>query len=725
MPKSRDITLVPPLAGLDRKTAYQSIPPFTTPDCMNVRNQDTDGRRQRIGSRPGIGKAFTQELGSGNPIRLLSKVSYVSSGSGNWTDSFYTRDALIWAVSPVLATDGLPRLDSTGIGTLYALTDEELAMNRAAFTIDDDEPYWVETEISGVPPSASVTHIYRLFARMSGTPNVNTSGLNVELEINYVSAGNYTADGTLKVNGATSYTFTQTAFTFAEYNTSRWFSVKIDGNDVTVTFATKTLANAQTISAHTGQTRVGLGIECDGTVASNGAESPKVNTFRIRSEQASLGRRTQVVASANGQVYYDADGVMTAVGDADAVAADMPLMAAEQRQKLYIANYSTTDATEVPVVYDPVAGTVSDMAATDGTLPTRCKLICRYRDRLVFAGDIVYPHLWYMSRLGDPLDWDYGQLSAGDTGSAVSASNADAGSIGEEITALVPFSDDYLIFGCSDSIWSLRGDPAYGGQIDALSRNVGIVSGFAHCQTPGGELVFLSKDGIYMLPPGTMQHPIPISRERLPNDLLNVDPANTQVTMAFDVEYRGIHIGLTSIFGGQSTHYWLDWENKGFWPSQWPYVQEPYVLFFVSTPTLRGVLMGGRDGYIRRHDNLYEDDDGTEPDAYCVYGPLRPGGSGFTEGIVKGLTCTLNPSQNGVAWTVQTAETAQGVVVSPTNQITGTFDAPAGHGQSYQQVARVRGGAVAVKIESGDDGLPWSVEEMGLTMMPTGKQRRI
>jgi len=722
MPKQRPIALLPPLAGLDKKTSFQSQPPYTTPSCLNVRPQDTDGRRERIGTRPGIGKAFQEQLGSGNPIRLLDKVSFVASGVSSHTDTFpgTALDTTVWSESTPFSTTGIPL---TNGNEAYCWGGEQRAVDRVAYTIDAANAYYILMTIGDqMPGTTTFTKTFRIFARMAtSSPNVSTSGLEARLELTYTSMGDKVYSGGLYVNGTLLSSFASGSYTVAGYRT---FEVMIDGDNITATLDSYALCTSVAISAHAGQTRVGFGIE-ESAGGITEAAAARVKDFTIWTYRAASDRKTYVVASANGQVYYDADGIMTAVGAADAVAADMPLMAAERGQKLYIANYSTTDAALVPKVYDPIAGTVSTWTATAGSLPTRCKLICRYRDRMVLAGDIVNPHMWYMSALSAPTDFDYSQLSAKNTGSAIYGTNADAKTVGEEITALIPFSDDYLIMGCSDSIWSLRGDPGYGGQFDALSRTVGMVGGFAHCQTPSGELVFLSKDGIYMLPPGSVQHPIPVSRGRLPNEMLNIDPINIQVTMAFDVEYSGIHIVLTALNAGQSTHYFMDWENKGFWPVQWPYTMEPYALKFVATPTLRGVLMGCRDGYIRRHDNLYIDDDGTEPDAYITYGPIRPGGSAFQEGIVKDLRCTLNPNQNAVKWTLQIGETPQGVVSLPVAQMTGSFDAVSTHGLSFNQVMRVRGGGVAVKIESGDNGLPWSVEELGLTIMPTGRLRRI
>ena len=58
-----------PLGGLDKRFSYRDQPPFTTPDCLNVRPNGTIEGRARGGSRSGLVKAYPQQLGGGEPIR--------------------------------------------------------------------------------------------------------------------------------------------------------------------------------------------------------------------------------------------------------------------------------------------------------------------------------------------------------------------------------------------------------------------------------------------------------------------------------------------------------------------------------------------------------------------------------------------------------------------------------------------------------------------------------
>src|SRR4051812_5943858 len=82
-------TLLFPAGGIHRRTAYQSMPPYTTPDALNVRPFDVIKQRLRGGSRPGLIKSHYTQLGSGNPIRMLSAVTYVAANElVEWSDNF-------------------------------------------------------------------------------------------------------------------------------------------------------------------------------------------------------------------------------------------------------------------------------------------------------------------------------------------------------------------------------------------------------------------------------------------------------------------------------------------------------------------------------------------------------------------------------------------------------------------------------------------------------------
>jgi len=144
-------------------------------------------------------------------------------------------------------------------------------------------------------------------------------------------------------------------------------------------------------------------------------------------------------------------------------------------------------------------GGAEDAAYTFGSLPAKAYLGCLYRGRVVLSGNPNYPHQWYMSRQADI--WDYAYL-ANDAQSPVVGNNTDAGEVGDIITALISYKDDYLIFGCASSIWVLRGDPAAGGSLDEVDLTVGVFGANSWCFDGDGNLYFWGTNGIYVMPAG-------------------------------------------------------------------------------------------------------------------------------------------------------------------------------------------------------------------------------
>jgi len=122
-----------------------------------------------------------------------------------------------------------------------------------------------------------------------------------------------------------------------------------------------------------------------------------------------------------------------------------------------------------------------------GTMPAKAYIGCLYRGRVVLSGNPEAPYQWYMSRQGNI--WDFAYV-ANDAQSPVAGGNSDAGELGDIVKALIPYRDDYLIFGCATSMWIMRGDPAAGGSLDELDLTVGIFGANSWCFDNDGNLYF-------------------------------------------------------------------------------------------------------------------------------------------------------------------------------------------------------------------------------------------
>jgi hypothetical protein len=326
-----------------------------------------------------------------------------------------------------------------------------------------------------------------------------------------------------------------------------------------------------------------------------------------------------------------------------------------------------------------------------------------------------------MSRQGDFLDWDYEPTDPTDPQRAVSGQETDAGIIGDILTAGIPFSDDLVIFGCKSSLWRLRGDPAYGGQNDNVSYEIGIVSKNAYCRGPNGELYFLSYDGIYGMA-SAASLPQSMSRERLPLELVKVDPNLFEISMSYDSEFRGIHIYLTPVNLQNRLHWFFDFETKSFWPVQLPDVQQPTALLsFKGNDAKKScTLLGCKDGYLRYYNSNFANDDGTAITSYVMFGPMRLSGNDYNDGKLIDLTGYVASESGEIDWAVHVGDSHEDCVDSTAFK-TGTWSRA---GLNPKQHPHARGGSFALKISNGEN-TPWAIENINCVAEILGTQRVI
>lgn len=271
-------------------------------------------------------------------------------------------------------------------------------------------------------------------------------------------------------------------------------------------------------------------------------------------------------------------------------------------------DFDMTAAAEVapPHWYD---WTVFGNSTTFGVMPDSAYLVCRYRARLVLAGNPDYPHQWYMSRIGFPFDFLYGLA---DPMTAVAGTNANAGEVGDIIRALIPFGDDFLIFACANSIHLLDGDPSGGGSIDELDSKTGIFGPWAWCIDGLGDLWFYGTGGLYKMVGGRSK-PVNISQSHLPQlvDTWAALPGTHRVVLTYDPYRNGIIISRTTIDGGANLNYWYDLRTEGFYPETYPTACGIFSSHYYDSDAVatKGLVLGCNDGYIRNFYNADKNDD--------------------------------------------------------------------------------------------------------------------
>lgn len=392
------------------------------------------------------------------------------------------------------------------------------------------------------------------------------------------------------------------------------------------------------------------------------------------------------------------------------------LFAAQYGQAIYFADYDSGNSSYNFLDLSGTSVTYFTKSGADDP-PADCTLIASWHDRIVLAGDPANPHVWYMSASGDPKNWDFGDDTAT---SAVAGSQFEGGLIGEPITALIPHNRKCLLFGTSDGLWVMRGDPIYEkGHIEVLSHEVGPITGSSWCKTAEGETVMLTRDGLYVMAAGCGTTPVSISRERLPDDLVNVDASTNTVLLEYDTMLRAVHIWITPS-SGNGTHYLFDWETKSFWPISLADANFQPTAVDALTPVgsaaLSPVILGGKDGDVRHFDRDATDDDGTSFSSHLVAGPMSISG-GLDEAGIISEAYFLGESLNGEhLYKVQTGDTAESAT---TPSRTYTLASP-----NYRGYPRLIGQSATVRIESSGSNSSWLTEGGMLRVSPAGRMRR-
>lgn len=779
---SRGAELRWPEGGLDRSTAYRAQGPYTTPDCQNVRAFDPIQGRLRGGSRGGLGKAFASALGAPSVVNMLAPLTVVGRDGYTKFEDLFDGETLAshWtAASWLSAAPGITPDDFADVSTTYSSVGAVL--DALSPTLDSTSQYsfgvWV------APYHGEHWGTYSLYGRMNDTtPIVTTDGILATLTLDD-STGTFSGTlKAYKATVATSYTFTVTASPLG-YAPAGWFEVLVNGNNVSVYFMGNTLINAQSTSSSLGASaghRIGFGMEATDAGGVQLVDAFRcLYTTSVKKEAP----RTYCVAASNGTLYKEGLRDMASVSTSLTIQTDRHIEAVPALQKLYIADYgkplvvtscavsgdqvtitgvtaaaypavdcvavlsavtgattagtytiTTSDTGHIhltsspgdgtatvrieraPKVYDPSAATLSLLTATalKGAVPTGGAHIAYYRGRICIALD----HVCYQSRVDDPNDWLYSDTDA-EGAVASTAGDGTRGKIGDVFTALIPFREDYLIYGMRNSIYVQRGDLRVGGEIARLTADFGILK-HAWCFLPSGGVAFLAQDGLYVMDPTAADEPVNISEDRLPGELQNVNTDQYTVQMGYDFVEDGIHIFLSPNTARDRLHWFVDWKKKAFWPDNLVGNHEPFSLCSYTGDSLRqgALLLGCRDGYIRHFDDTFETDDGTEIASWVKLGAIRPG-QGISDGRIDELIATLAENSGAVDWAVYAGEHDEKAVIEGTSSASGTWEA----GYNHVERPRVRAGAVVVKLENSTTRR-WGMERLVAKLTTLGRQRK-
>ncbi len=431
-----------------------------------------------------------------------------------------------------------------------------------------------------------------------------------------------------------------------------------------------------------------------------------------------LARETRIVTMSGGSMYRSSTDLATyAVVSSGSNAFDpsnpQP-MADTNFQKLFVtdgvyANYQYLDFAD-----NTLKDWTSDLSA--GSLPQGT-----YRGRTVLSGLKEEPQNWFMSRAGDPFDFDYSPATP-DALQPVAGNNSDAGELGDIITALAPYQDDVLIMGGANSVWVMRGDPAAGGRIDNITRGVGIVGPEAWCFDNAGTFYFFAINGLYRMSAGGASVEL-VSKGRLDKTFSDVDTTVKVIRLAYDSKWQGVGIFISdpSDPAAAPTHYFYDERNDAFFPDKYPVDIGPSALatLFDTNPENNTVILGGFDSYIRKFDDTSMNDDGTAIDSFFRLPTVHPG---LTMGQIQLSDLQINLDAGGGASTtldIFQGNTPEEAAVASAAAYTVTLVA----GRNLPHRKRLRANALSMQLKNNTVGETWAYEAGNALVGGVGRVR--
>lgn len=451
------------------------------------------------------------------------------------------------------------------------------------------------------------------------------------------------------------------------------------------------------------------------TVVNDFSWTLKSNSYTSISRQSAL-----TIVMIDGDIYAIRDGVKVTPSNGSEqltnVGSELPfsqpafgkMFFIDGINEIYYVPYSDTDDDEISL-----------WIPTDGQLPINPKLMALYRGRIVLSGCANDPHNWYMSKVGDPFNFQYFPATATAI-QAVAGNNSEAGLIGDFITAIMPYSDDLLLFGCDHTLWAMSGDPAAGGSIDRISDKTGVAWGKAWTTGPKGELYFAGTDGIYKFVPGESIENITDKRMKTRFD--NIDRDNNYIILEWDYLQQGLMVLIVdkgwSVSSAQTTYFWEE-RTGAWWIDVYPTTMGPLCLYAYDDDDAddTAFLMGCADGYIRKSDFTVGNDDGTSIASYVKYPPL------YLQHDVQNTKLTelhsiLAENSESVDLLLTSAESVERLI----NNATTRFKRALVAGRNFMK-PRISTNVIGMELNKTSSNR-WAIESMNAVVSTQGKVRR-
>lgn len=190
--------------------------------------------------------------------------------------------------------------------------------------------------------------------------------------------------------------------------------------------------------------------------------------------------------------------------------------------------------------------------------------------------------------------------------------------------------------------------------------------------------------------------------------------------MGYNLVERGVHVSVTPATGlGQ--HWFLHYPEGGFWEDVLPAASQPtaYCQFALDQTAPKTLLLGGREGFILKHDRATATDhNGTASVALAsdvLLGPIKLGSDEHFHGLVTSLAGILDGSSGTVRWGLQVGDSPEAAAEAPA-LLSGTWTA----GRNCIEHPRLAGSTAYLKLSATSR---WAMEAVLLRIQRLGIQK--
>jgi hypothetical protein len=212
--------------------------------------------------------------------------------------------------------------------------------------------------------------------------------------------------------------------------------------------------------------------------------------------------------------------------------------------------------------------------------------------------------------------------------------------------------------------------------------------------------------------------PVPLSTDSLPREFKNIDANQVNAQMEYDYVEQGLHVYLTTEPSNTRIHWWIDLQYKSFWPVSLDSDFEPTATCVYKGSAIEdsGIILGCRDGTLRRYNDLAETDDGTPFESYAMIGPVALASEGIS-GRLMSIDATLDNYSGDVEWEVACGNTAEAAVLATASDF-GTWSS----GLNATARPACSGQALTLTL-TGESGRSWAMESVVAVRRDAGPRR--